>query len=187
MKDVHAFLAEDRAGHLAMSQGELEQNADWNNELTAEQRQKYFYGIVTVFPVMLLSHYYEWLTGKDTTAYMEEFAPANEKKFAPQTTAMLETIYAAPESKETWIAAVSSYLATVPYGILREFTAWTKLGTSEKLDAFVRQEYATVLPQLVDRVAACTTIEERIKAVVYFGGHFPFEVVERYHNQVVAD
>ncbi|MBR1780324.1 MAG: hypothetical protein IJ751_02845 [Oscillospiraceae bacterium] len=133
MKEVQAFLRTDHEGHLAHSADELIRHADWADGLSAEEREQYFYGITTVFPLMLLGHYHEWLTDADLSAYMERFVPDMEAKLAPQTEAVLHAIYAAPESGEVWIAAVSSYLATVPYDVLRAFSAWAGLGDQESV------------------------------------------------------
>ena len=187
MNDIRQFLDEDHRGHLEHSAAELRKHSDRANDLDTESRKQYFYGITTVFPLMLLSHYYEWLTGKDVAEYMERFVPVNERKYAPQTKAMLECIYETPDSDVLWASAVSGYLATYPYAILQEFANWALTEEqAARMETFVQRERETMLPQLAQRMGSFGNDPEgRVNAAVYLGGDFPFELLERFHRLVV--
>lgn len=185
---IEEFLKADHEGHLEHSAAELLRHADLSNGLTTEARQAYFSGITTVFPLMLLSHYYEWLTGKDPSDYMERFVPDTRSRLQPQTDAMLETLYHTPDNAQLWTGLASSYLSTVPYFVLRAFAAYALPADQvERAERFIRSELAETIPALVRRLADCgTDPQKRAAAVVYLGGDYPFELLGRFHRAVIA-
>lgn len=184
---IEEFLNADHKGHLEHSAAELLRHADLSNGLTAETRSVYFSGITTVFPLMLLSHYYEWLTGKDTDDYMDHFVPTTRSRLQPQTNAILNALYQAPDHAQLWNGLVLSYLSTVPYTILRTFTAYAlKPEQAERVEPFICKELAEIVPTLAQRLADCgTDLQKRAAAVVYLGGDYPFELLGRFHHAVV--
>lgn len=189
MKNVDAFLEEDHQGHLGRSGEELCRYACRSNELTFEERKDYFYGITTVFPMMLLSHYYQWLSDSDVDTYMKEFVPAIEGKYAPQMRAMLEDIYSVPDNEAFWAAVVSSYLATYPYELLRKFSAWVLTEEQQaKTEEFICADRVSMLTALAKRLADCQgDVAACVKTVVYLGGDYPFELLRRFHKAVIGE
>jgi hypothetical protein len=186
VKSFEAFIREDHEGHVERSGVELANHADRTIDLEDSIRQQYFYGITTVFPLMLLSHYQEWRTGVEPTAYMEQFVPQEEEKLSPITNGILGTIYQAPTSNEAWIAGVSSYLSAVPFEILQDYAAWAKLCPPEQVEAFIQQEQAEILPQLLASLSHCTTNDARVKTVLFLGGDYPFEFLTRAHRALAG-
>ena len=182
------FLKGDHEGHLGHSAVELRRHADQASKLTVQQRREYFSGITTVFPLMLLSHHYEWLSGKDSADYIDCFVPVVRATLQPQTDAMLDTLYRAPEQDHLWSALLSIYLSTVPYAILRAFASYALTAEhTPRMEKFVCRELTEVIPALAERLVACETDpKKRIDTVVYLGCDYPFELLQRFHSAVVA-
>lgn len=186
MKDVEKFLNEDHQGHLEHSAEELRTHADHRNELTLEVRQNYFYGISTIFPMMLLSHYYEWLTGKDTKEYMECFVPTNEARYAAENKALLTAVYENMDDCIVWASAVSSYMSHYPYAILQAFAEWALTPEQAKKAAdFIQADRAASIPQIIIRLATSKTMDERVNTMLWLGADFPFELLGRFHHAVL--
>jgi hypothetical protein len=184
MNSFAEFIQEDHKGHLERSGEELTRHADRSLDIGDDVRQKYFYGITTMFPLMLLGHYYQWRTGKEPKEYMEQFVPAEEKKLAPLTTALLDAIYAPPQTNEAWVAAVSAYLAAVPFEVLTDFALWAGIADREKLADVIIALKKDVIPQLVTKLASCTDNEARVKTVLYLGGDLPFQLLEKFQEKL---
>lgn len=186
MKDIKKFLEEDHKGHLERSGEELRRHADHRNELAPETRQNYFYGITTVFPMMLLSHYYEWLTGNDVAEYMEAFVPASEVKYAPENKALLSALYENMDNNTVWSSIISSYMAHYPYMLLQSFANWALTPEQAARTAeFIREDRAATLPSVALRLSSCTTMDERVATVLWLGADFPFELLGRFHRAVM--
>lgn len=186
MKDIKAFLAEDHQGHVERSGADLLRHADRENDLTVQERKDYFYGITTVFPIMLLSHYYEGVLGGNVDVYMKQFAPIAEERHASQMKGMLEAVYAEWDNDALWAAAASGYLATYPYELLHEFSAWALTKEEQaKAEEFVRAQRAAALPKLAKRLASCQgSPKARVETIVYLGGDYPFELLGQFHGMV---
>ena len=129
----------DQPGHIAMSGGEITANA-MRTGLTLQACKDYFYGISTIFPIMMLGHYYSWMTEQDDSTYMERFVPAAKERFSGETMALLNLIYDHPDEIEVWRSALSSYISVYPYQILSYFTQFTfGPDAAEKMEQFAIQ------------------------------------------------
>lgn len=186
-KDIEEFIDQDQPGHIAMSGAEIIKYARREGVELADCRD-YFFGISTVFPMMLLGHYYTWLTGNGDQKYMEEFVPAQKERYTAETMALLELIYGAPEDYALWQAALSAYLASYPYQILEEFArfALPEAGV-QAAKAFAVQDRAEALPKLLRRVAACGDQNACAELVLWLGTVYPFELLRRFHLATASD
>lgn len=186
-KNLEAFIAQDQPGHIAMSGGEIKKYA-LRDGVTPEACKDYFFGISTVFPMMLLGHYYTWLTGNSDEDYMNRFVPAQKERYTRQTTALLDLLYSNPEDYPLWQAALSAYLATYPYQILTRFAefALTQAQLQAALD-FVVRDRAEELPGLLRQVAACQDRAACAQLVLWLGTHYAFDLLARFHRATQTD
>jgi hypothetical protein len=186
MNNIESFIREDKQGHIEMSMQEIKDHACRSNDYTVQERQDYFYGISTVFPMMLLGHYSSWLTGKNDDAYMETFVPDMEQKYAKEQRARLQLIYEYSEDPIIWSSAVCSYLTAYPYAILEEFAKWTFSEEQvKKAQEFINKDRAVEIPKLIEQTARSASDSNKREAlIVWLGTQYPFDLIERMHRAI---
>lgn len=186
MKEILEFIQRDQPGHLERSGEPLRFHADEGSACDAGQRKEYFFGMMAMFPMMFLGHYYSWLTDGTPEVYMDSFVPAQQERFAGGVRKLLDVIYGGSERSARWIAAVSAYLAYYPAELLRAFAGWGFPEQGDALvEAFLQREREQELPGLLRRVADCGTRERRAELVYWLGTEYPFELIGRFHHSVM--
>ena len=186
-KLIEAFIQADKPGHLERSGDALRQHAREAGGRSGQERRDYFFGMMEMFPMMFLGHYYGWLTGQEPHTYMEEFVPAQQKKYEGMIRALLETLCGdGPEMETAWPVLLGAYLAAIPSELLRSLVRWG-FGEAEleKTEAFLARENAEELPRLLRRAAQCRSAAQREELVFWLGTEYPFELVERFHRAVM--
>ena len=186
MRDILAYVQEDLSGHIARSGAPLRSHADPNNSRTPAEREEYFSGMTTLFPLMFLGHYYEWLELPNRKDYQNEFLPWAESFFAPTNRALLHEIFQKPVSDSVWLSMLSGYLAYYPYALLEAFGRWAlpdeRMG---RLSVFLQTDRAEALPALLKRLsAASVSPTARTEAVYWLGTEYPYELLPRFHRSL---
>lgn len=186
-KKIEAFIRADKPGHLERSGEALRQYAQETDGCSEQERRDYFFGIMEMFPLMFLGHYYSWLTDREPTAYMETFVPAQQEKYEGMIRSLLETLCGdGPELESAWPVLLGAYLASVPAELLRSLVRWGFGKVElERTEAFLTQECAKELPQLLFRAAQCRSAAQREELVFWLGTEYPFELVARFHRAVM--
>lgn len=186
-KSIDAFIQSDKSGHLKRSGEALRQHARETGGYSGQERRDYFFGIMEMFPMMFLGHYYGWLIGQEPHTYMEEFVPAQQKKYEAMIRSLLETLCGdGPELESAWPVLLGAYLASVPAELLRSLVRWGFGKVElERTEAFLTRECAKELPQLLFRAAQCRNAAQREELVFWLGTEYPFELVARFHRAVM--
>lgn len=184
MKQIDEFIALDQPGHIAMSGAEITKYA-LREGVDLEECKAYFLGMSTVFPMMLLGHYYTWLTGRDAEDYMKRFVTKQKERYIAQTTALLDLIYSAPEDFDIWLAGLSSYMISYPYQILLEFAKFALSQDQTRLaEEFVIRDRAEHLPDCLKCAVACRDRKSCTEFLLWLGTIYPFELIRRFHVAV---
>ena len=181
-KLIEAFIQADKPGHLERSGDALRQHAREVGGRSGQERRDYFFGMMEMFPMMFLGHYYGWLTGQEPHTYMEEFGPAQQKKYEGMIRTLLETLCGdGPEMENAWPVLLGAYLAAVPPELLRGLIRWG-FGEAEleKTEAINAREKAAEKPPPLRRSAA-----QREELVVGLGTESPFELGVRFQRAVL--
>lgn len=182
--DIHTYLQMDCREHKARSAAELLEHADPSSSKTMEERKDYFYGITAVFPMMLLGHYYDWLSGQQGKPYMEEFVPVNEKKCGAPIQTLMQELFFEPVGDSQRLAALGGGMAASLYRTLGEFSAWAFSDEQAiQTHEFIAQDMVSTLPDLCSRMAGASQ-EELLQTVLWLGTEFPFELLERFHKEL---
>ncbi len=181
-KNIEVFIAQDQPGHIAMSGGEIKKYA-LRDGVTPEACKDYFFGISTVFPMMLLGHYYTWLTGNSDETYMNQFVPTQKQRYSGETMALLDLIYSSNQDAGLWQVALSAYLATYPYQILIRFAEFALTEAQiQAAEDFAVQDRREELPRLLQRAAACQDRAAQAEFVLWLGTQYAFDLLGRFHR-----
>lgn len=185
MKEINTYLQVDKAGHLERSGTPLKLHMDRSSGISPQERLNYFYGMTTMFPLIFLGNYYQWLTDGKGKDYHSEFLPAMEQAYGPYNRSLLERIYEAPDSFDAWLSSLSSYLSCYPHLLLAEFTRWAfPAEQAQKVNAFLAAERKEQLIPLLDRLTLCRDDDVRIQTVFWLGTEYPYQLLSRFHNSL---
>lgn len=184
--DLHSFIESDCREHKERSGAELMEHADPASFKTEQERKEYFYGITAVFPMMLLGHYYDWLTDRQGKPYMDDFVPANEKKCGAPVRALMEELYREQVGDVPRLATLCGGLAAAVYRTLGEFSVWAFSDEQiARAQNFIAEDMANTLPKLCARLAGADQ-KELLETTMWMGTEFPFEVLERFHVELFS-
>lgn len=185
MKEIKAYIQADQAGQLERSAVPLKMHAVCGTGVSPQERLDYFYGMTTMFPLMFLGHYYQWLSDGRGKDFQAEFFPGTEQAYGPYNRKLMERIYAAPDSYEVWLSSVSGYLSCYPYALLEDFAQWAfPEDLAQKAKAFLAREREEQLILLLDRLTQCREEEARVQTVLWLGTQYPYELLLRFHNSL---
>lgn len=182
MKNISEYIEEDRSGHIERSAAPLREHADRTNSLTLQQRSEYFYGMTTVFPLMFLGHYYDWLDIPERKDYMAQFFPMEETRFGPVNRALLDYIVRS-DSDAVWLSMLSGYLAYYPCALLEDFAHWALPEEMLKpLDSALLAFRRDTLPGMLEKLAVCCgDSAARVEMICWLGTQFPYELLNAFH------
>ena len=184
--DIKEFLDNDKKGHKERSRAEVEKHLDEGNSLTVAEREDYFMGISTMFPAMMLGHYYEFKTGNAPDGYMNEFVPRVEKKYMGINRPLLDTVYENYGDGSVLAAFLGAYLSYYPVRILSDFADYAFLDDEKKKAEEFMDDYRTKeLPGLVKRAAKeCADKESKKDLILYLTTEYPFELLGKFHDRI---
>jgi hypothetical protein len=184
-KDIDLFIKEDHEGHLARSLDAILQHADYENELTMQERKEYFHGLMGAFPMMLMGHYYGWLIDEEPKEYFEKFIPEKQGVFESYVNTLTDQIFTENVTLSGQAARLAVYLQTYPFDLLRAFTVWAAPDAVSKADLFVEKERSDHTEKLTAFVIRSVENGDYVSAASYLAGDYPFELLCRYHKAVM--
>ncbi|MCR5784447.1 MAG: hypothetical protein K6G40_02230 [Eubacterium sp.] len=184
--DIKEFVENDKAGHKKMSEEEIKKHLAKDSGFSIEEKESYFRGIVTMFPAMMLGHYFEFITGESPERYMKEFVPSVEKLYMETGNAMLHTVYENYGNKNALAAFLGAYFSYYPVQILMDFAGFAlSNGENVAAEKFIFNYRKDKLPTLLKEIGNAVKDKENSEDyILYLATEYPFDLVEDFHNAV---
>lgn len=184
-RNFDIFLEEDHKEHLERSLQAILEHADLTNEKTEDERKEFFRGLMGMFPVMMLGHYYEWLTEREPKDYFDSFIPKWQSVTETYIERLTNRLF--DEKTEPMLRAVllASYMQTYPYELLRAFVLWAKPDAAGKAEEFLAKERTEGITSLSRQITEEITAGTHLSLAASLAGDYPFELLGRFHHAVM--
>lgn len=184
-KNIDLFLEQDHREHLERSLQAVLEHADLTNQKTADERKEYFRGLMGMFPLMMLGHYYGWLTDSEPKDYFETFVPKWQSITEEYINQLTDRLFDEETEPMQRAALISAYVQTYPYDLLRVFVLWANPEAAGKSELFLAKERTDNINSLTQQIAEALAADNHRVLAASLAGDYPFELLGRFHKAVM--
>lgn len=199
MKKIAEFICSDQPGHIIMTGGSIKKYFDPAVKMTAQERNEYVKGLMTVYPYMFLSNYYRWLyEGEKAPKDYQEFMKADQPGVVVQAVPILDAWYD-EKSKVPYEDRVKNKIGLImdiPFLILGNFHRWLYAGTKDAKDYqdFIKQtkpSLTSVLGGIVLKAyydkSKPLSAAEKTQVMLFIGTEYGHILIRKYYTWLFGE